>query len=374
MGCWNGTCAISNLHVRSGQKVAVFLLMKNNEARTFCYGNALYDLCPVPFYGEYNDYGAVENCYGFGRDMVVEELRHQLYEFGQGPNEYHDCVVNKTNFNLELLFEADHEDRLGIHDHRNYNQDEYDKNELEVEREKGGLTPEQNFELDRLINKIKKVDTFRQVTHVIVHADVMNAILEKWYIEDYVGDNKGNQGYQNNYVHFYFKDLVDSIPEYIRRLKEKQDEIKKLREDMDGIGGLANNPTMQKAFNRVFRGSFEWNDVCQAGRWMEYFKSNSNMTYGLIDVHETVGEYCVAEDWDDLAAFTREVLTTAWINSFMSYTRKIWTQQTGAGSQSDEHLGYKVLAETVLDILKEERKEYEEDEEIDSEDELEEAK
>jgi hypothetical protein len=83
MGCWNGTCAVSNLHVTAGQDVIVFLLLKNNEHRSFCYGNALYDICPIPFYGKYNDYGAVEDCTGFGLNIVVEALRERLYEPGR---------------------------------------------------------------------------------------------------------------------------------------------------------------------------------------------------------------------------------------------------------------------------------------------------
>jgi len=363
MGSWNGTCAISNLHIHARQKVAVFLLLKNNEPRSFCYGNALYDICPIPFYGEYNDYGAVENCYGFGRDIVVEALRAQLYEFGQGPNEYHDCVVNRQNFDIELLFDADHEDRLGVEHRPHFNMDEYDKRELEKKRdERNGLTAAENFELDRLINKIKKVDTFRQVTHVIVHGDVMNAILDKWYIEDYVGDGKGNQGYGNNYTHFYFKDLVASIPEYIRRIRVRQEEIKKIQAEMIEDCDLLKDPVMLARFNRVFRGSFDWNDPCQAGRWMEQFKNSSNQEYGLIHVPDVVNELSDAEEWEDLADFTREVLTTSWINSFMSHTRKIWTKQTGAGSQNQEPLGYQVLAESVLSILKAEHDEYAEDE------------
>lgn len=114
MGNWNHTCAVSNLHITAGQKVVVFMLLKNKNDRTFCHGNALYDVCPIPFYGEYDDYGSVENCHGFGLNIVIEAIRNRLYRFGQGPNQYHDCEVNKDNFNIEKMFEADHEDRLGI--------------------------------------------------------------------------------------------------------------------------------------------------------------------------------------------------------------------------------------------------------------------
>lgn len=366
MGCWNGTCAVSNLHVTAGQRVMVLMLLKNAEARSFCYGNALYDICPVPFYGKYNDYGAVEDCEGFGLNLVVDALRSQLYEFGQGPNSAHDCVVNQSNFDLDLLFEADHEDRLGIQENHRWSSDSYDLGELQRQKEeKNGLSPEQNFELDRLANKIKKVDTFRQVTHIIIHSDILDAILTKWYIEDYVGDGKGTTGYGKNYNHLYFKDLMDSVPEYMRRVKEKSSEMKKSVERLKDSSLTAEQISEYRSaiFYISHQGAFEWDDPCMAGKWMNYFKRSESNGWALIDVGEYVREYTEAEDWDGLEAFTKEVLTTAWINSFMSYSRKIWTKQSGKGSQNNEHLTYEILANAILDVVKAEKAEYEDEEE-----------
>lgn len=356
MGSWNGTCAISNLHVTAGEEVVVFMLLENKESRTFCYGNALYDVCPVPFYGKYNDYGAVEDCHGFGMNIVVEAIRDKLYQFGQGPNSVHDCEVNKENFDIEKLFDADHEDRLGIQHYSRWNRDEYDRKELEKKKDEDGLTESQQFELDRLASKIKKEDNFRRVTHVIIHGKVFKAITEKWYIEDYVGDGKGDKGYGNNYRHLYFKDMLNSIPEYIRRTREHYE---KAQAELDAMTEA--DKASAAAFSRIMRSMrseiFKWDDPCMAGQWVEYFRRDSSSVWGLIDVHEYVNEYIDAKDWAGLESFVKEVLTAAWVNSFMSHTRKIWTKQTGMGSQNSEPLGYQVLAESVLDILKEEAEE-----------------
>lgn len=345
MGCWNGTCAVSNLHVRYGQDVAVFMLLKNNEPKSFCYGNALYDLCPIPFYGEYNDYGAVDGCHGFGLDLVIEAIRDRIYEFGQGPNSCHDIVVNKKNFDLEMLFNADHEDRLGIQELRHWSQDSYDLRELQG---KESLTSDQQFEHDRLVAKIKQQDTFRQVTHVIIHGDIFRSIMNDWYIEDYVGPGNGNQGYENSYKHTYFKDLEASIPEYIAARKKEAEEIEASEDD-----------AMKIIMRRMARRSGnEWNNPNHATRWLASFNSGSSMEFGLIDVSDYIEEYIEQKDWEGLETFVKEALTGAWVNSFMSHTRKIWTKQTGAGSQNQEPVGYKVLAESVLKVLKAEKAEY----------------
>lgn len=359
MGCWNGTCAISNLHITAGQDVMVLLLLKNDRTGDgFCYSNALYNICPVPFYGKYDDYGSAEDCEGFGLNLVLEALRQQLYEFGQGPNEYHDCEVNRKNLDIDKLFEADHEGRLGIQEARNWNGDAYDKQKLEeIRDEEGGLTESQQFELDRLANKIRNVDTFRQVTHVQIHGDVYRGIMKDWYIEEYLGDGKGNQGYNNSYIHLYWKDLEGSVEEYVRRLKEAH---YKLKEELAGLSDESRKDLL--TYNRILRAArndtFGWDDPCMAAKWMNYLKSDSSMTWDLIDVPSIIGELAEQEKWDSIVSLSKEVLKVMWLNSFMAHTRKLWTKQSGAGSQNAEPVGYQVLANTVLDILKKEREEY----------------
>ena len=361
MGSWNGTCAVSNMHIHSGQEVAVFMLLENKEKKSFCYENALYDVCPLPFYGEYNDYGAVENCSGFGLPIILDQIKKQLYEFGQGPNPYHDPVVKRSNFNLEVMFDADHEDRLGIQGHRTWSGDDYDKRELE---EMDSLTADQQFELDRLAAKLKQVETFRRVTHVIIHGVVFKNIMEKWFIEQYIGDGKGTSGYGNNYNNVYFKDIVDSIPEYVENCKKKY-------APEEGDVDDPKSATLRKHMLRYSSDNEDWNHPNLATKWMGGFGNSSSDVFGLISVKDYVAEYCEAGDWDGLAAFVKEALTGRWVNSFMSYTRKVWTKQTGVGSQSNEESGYLMIAQSIHDVIKADKERYgsyddeDEDEEVD---------
>lgn len=361
MGCWNHTCAVSNLHITAGQEVVVFLLLKNHTAddSSFCYGNALYDVMPLPFYGKYDDYGGVEECHGFGLPIILEELKGRLYKFGQGPNECHDCEVTPESLTIEKMFEADHENRLGIQDHPSWNNDEYQKRELEKMREEKGLTDSQQFELDRLASKIKKQDTFRQVTHVVVHGEIFKAITEKWYIEDYVGEGKGTTGYGNNYNHIYFKDLIAFIPAYIDKKRAAIEEYEQKRAELGNNSDPAKTRAISRLLSQLDRE--DWNSPNLAARWMADFKSGgSSSVWDFINVEEHVREYAEAKDWEGLAKFTHEVLTAAWVNSFMSYTRKIWVKQTGQGSQNSEPLGYQVLAQATFDILDAEKAERDE--------------
>jgi hypothetical protein len=345
MGSWNGTCAISNLHITLGTDVVVFMLLKSRDGTSLCHSNAFYDVCPIPFYGKYDDYGGVEDCFGFGLNIVLEEIRNQLYEFGQGPNSFHDTEVNRGNFDIDRLFKADNESRLGIQHLYHWDQDGADLGELERKRTEGeSLTNSQIFEMNRLSAKIKQEDTFRQVTHIIVHCDIFRSIMDTWYVEEYVGEELGQCGHGNRYTHTYFKEVEHSISELIARKQAKKAEIEKKQKE------LAGTPMSNFTYRTLYANDYDYNDTCLAARWMCVF-NNSSSVFGLINVDFHVAEYVDSNDWDGLASFIKEALTVAWVNSYMGHTRKHWSKQTGSGGQDSDHLGHTVLANTVLKIL-----------------------
>lgn len=64
MGCWNATCNVSNLPIFAGEKVVVIPLvrvMEGARATNCCYPTDNFVPYAFPIFGEYNDYGGVEN-------------------------------------------------------------------------------------------------------------------------------------------------------------------------------------------------------------------------------------------------------------------------------------------------------------------------
>lgn len=60
MGCWNETCAITNLPIRAGDPAVAVLLKKHDAAHIGIYPDDLYSPQGLPLFGEYNDYGNLE--------------------------------------------------------------------------------------------------------------------------------------------------------------------------------------------------------------------------------------------------------------------------------------------------------------------------
>ena len=69
MGCWNGTCAISQTSINYQDEVVGIILESNTygdkgthipNCGGFCYSNELYKPMLVPFYGKYDTYGSID--------------------------------------------------------------------------------------------------------------------------------------------------------------------------------------------------------------------------------------------------------------------------------------------------------------------------
>jgi len=95
MGCWNKTCAISQLPIQYGSATVRFVIIRGKQisgTRTDVmpsYSNYLWDIIPVPIYGRYNDYGGQEDNPGqeykydfltrmYGRELTSDDPNYKL--------------------------------------------------------------------------------------------------------------------------------------------------------------------------------------------------------------------------------------------------------------------------------------------------------
>lgn len=98
MGCWNGTCMISNLPILSGEKVKLVFLHRPYKDESiyksaYCYPNGIFHPGAFALDGEYNDYGSVEN--------IIEDLNFTLI------NKYFKDKYKKIKVEKEELSKFD---------------------------------------------------------------------------------------------------------------------------------------------------------------------------------------------------------------------------------------------------------------------------
>lgn len=75
MGCWNGTCNISNMPIFEGDKVVLIPLMKVHEGAAFntCYPTDNFIPLGFPIIGYYNDYGGLY-------DIEISDVNREYFK------------------------------------------------------------------------------------------------------------------------------------------------------------------------------------------------------------------------------------------------------------------------------------------------------
>ena len=81
MGCWHGTCFITNQAIRVGEDVALILIKQTDwkylesdiGGGGFCESDTFFRPVQYTFFGEYNDYGSIEN-YDEKTKNVIESI------------------------------------------------------------------------------------------------------------------------------------------------------------------------------------------------------------------------------------------------------------------------------------------------------------
>lgn len=308
MGCWNQTCGLSQLHIRNGQDVMVVALVKNNGYDSLCYTTPFYAPVMLPFYAKYNDYGGGEECSGIGLNRVMEAIKEQLVELPVGENQYHDIAVKQEGFDDEVFFEAIHEGRLFVK----------------------GYRPRQR----------------QHVEFVMFHMDVVNHILENRKIERYVGQNKGDTGWDNSYIVGTFKDVVADIPACVdHMIASRIDDGNPLRyfEPLRTLRSLNNRETgaVNHAASLLHREEYRYSS--------------------LIHIGSEVSDLLELNDRNGVIELLTEHLKVMWIDGFMLDTRKFWSPQAGAGSQAQEPQGYLLLIDAMKSVLDAEKREWDEE-------------
>jgi hypothetical protein len=297
MGCWNGTCAITNLPIYAGEKVYVFFLREgafyDKYIGNHCDPDNYYSLDPLYFEGEYNDYGSVENITGDLVDVILDRLKDELVEMEQGENQYHDVEVKKEGLTLEKVLDIDHESRLFV--------------------VADGFDQQHGADKQRL-------------THITIRKGVLDRILETYKWESYVEVSDGK--YEDVVMSFsslYDEDIIESIRLDLQKAWESKT---KFRE-------------MYVAFPELIFSSVEsavWRGII-AGR------SNGNGIDRL--ACRLASQMC--NDPIKFKALMRQVLTRVWLNRFYNDSRRMWFKPSGCGSQNSNTEAQRIIAQVTMD-------------------------
>lgn len=288
MGCWNHSCAVTGLPIFVGEEVEVIILTSENnpDASSRCYPNSYHTPIPLTFHGRYNDYGAVEECDGVALPFLINAIRERLFEMEEGENEYHDIPAKRDEFNVDKLFELDHENRLMITNYK-------------MQSDMRDAIP---------------------LKHIVVRKNVYDTIVAKYKLEYWDREDQKTKFNQ-------LKDVVLQYDEFLKDIDEAMniDEILFAYRVRECIGKTVVGELLS------FRG-------------MATFGFNR-----LITPNEVIVNMCKTHNARDVKEFMDNVVRFALFTLFMSDTRRSWCVSSGVGSQNDDTNSHEMAARLTLD-------------------------
>lgn len=320
MGCWNGTCGVSQIHIRAGEEVVVFPLA-SVPASDLCYTTGFWSPFALPFYGQYDDYGNAEETHGIGLKYLLTEL-HRV-RLGDEEAEADVDVVGSE----EAFWNGTHRRTLFI---------------------KGG-----------------SYHPKAQIDKMMVKKSILDHLMENFQMESYDWDNKT---YESTYYYYTYHDLVKGIPAIADALLDvdslfpnfnvlpepDRTAMKRMMMRHDYLGGICralNKDDDLKQSDPLYN---------RAASWLSH--QPSHLRYGgfAFNIDDVVSELVENADRDSLIAVLTDYMTMMFVDQLFMTTRKLWTPQGGAGSQSDEESGYRALAAAVTSVLDAEARERDE--------------
>ena len=283
MGSSNKTCALTNLPIFHGERVYVFVLHEKEDdygRDRACYSNYLYKPLLLPFESDYDDYGGGENSGGYAFPIVMNALKRKLIEKEVGKDDYSEMEIKRDGFNEELFFKSVWANRL-------------------------------------------EVNTYygpKKVKFVMMRKDVVDSILERWVIEEFVDyDYNLNKGVYRKYT---FQDVLNDVEPYLAKREQKYKD--------------------ENLVSRKFR----------------FLEQNCHNTILIPDLE--LSNLLFHGKFSEAKPFIETLLKGVFVHEFMESTRRCWVPPCGEGSQDNDHDPYELLSNVILERIESHKKEMEE--------------
>lgn len=322
MGCWNQTCAVSNLPIMVGDEVVLLPLISSGNTEnvgTTYYDTDCFAPLSMPIYGEYNDYGGVESV---RTNVVNEELLKHLKFFTENGN-YKITEEDISKAYKRSVFKSLKYITSEICDLLPKTQMEWDG----VEEFANTITYEPCFVEYR--SKLSGDFEYRIISYMMIHRDLYDAMVKN--VSQRIPYDKDK----------CYRDLYrERIKKYIEKCRMK----KRMRKE-----AIENAETKEQK------------DMAEVYDMMDNYPFNNHASNLRIcdNITPAIGynfliEKLIEEDNNELM---EEILDSIMFKEALSIARKGYLVNTGLGSQSREYQMHKVIADFtelhISNVLKE---------------------
>lgn len=289
MGCWNATCNVSNLPIFYGDEVVLIPLMKVKDKTRFntCYATDNFVPFAFPIFGKYDEYGGLE-------EIVPDKLNETLlrsYEYWHFRDEEYNDKKSEYIPISEKSFEQFVNDVLCCHE---------------------GAYIKMNTGLHK--------NDMVEINYIMVHYDLYLTLLN---------DVKNRTPYGSDKC--YQQCLFDFFKKKIEQCKKTVGDYDKLMTELPDKKAYFEAIKESEIINRtkdVFSYGISLNPSCHS--WTTVMKK-------------------LIEDFDE--EILKKVVNQTLFTQVLSFLRKGYHCDSGAGSQSEETHIHRLLAEWIIDKI-----------------------
>ena len=318
MGCWNGTCGLTNLPLRAGDKVMGVLVRipyrnKLEDMSGSCYSTDLAWPVTAGFEGEYNDYGGIE-------DLVPSPVLEEI------------------------------EKRFGVEDACVFINDVVERDEF--------YYPGAYWDMVDYHKSVAKAEGKEYAEPVKGEEGEGRDGLGLWMCHKSAWDNLTRSpelktGWKGVHPFNYYK---DSFSDYCKKLKAAV-EMEERWAKMDEEGDLSEE---LKAIREEYKDDYFFSKLgigripfaeCVGSR-----ESGSDMNEELCGyarmLEEMIIDKNIPVDDPNMVAFVDRLCESRAMNIVIGNLRKTWYPQSGKGSQANPYAWYYKLIESMEQIMR----------------------
>lgn len=314
MGCWNGTCFVTNTPIHAGEPVEVVFMRSTphaDRASTVVYSYDIWTPYALTVSGIYDDYGSAEDITGPAKDLVLKAFKDNLIEKTEG--ELKRDLVIREGFDYGALFSAIHEGALET--------PEYEYSTWQMFRNLHKKMADEGDE--RIEEEFPETQPTCFISKVLIHKKVYEKVVNQFTLNVYHRLNDE----EHEYIDIGLADLLALYDEW-RDPEYKESECHR----------YGSQPVMEML-----------NSIISLRSWHAYFPKLKDDS---IDPMEHLLElrkgnlYPVAKD--DYDVFENAV-KFGWFCAFVNSGRKLWAPTAGSGSQDQNRDAQVLTAKMILE-------------------------
>jgi hypothetical protein len=320
MGCWNGTCGLSQIAITAGTKVKAVIIQNKArmpEASGFCYSSGYADPKTFVIEGIYNDYGSIESVVDNKAIRLFREYFNEELKNGNitvDPDDYYDREmfgdgeIDYTKVTHEQFIDLFERDRVNI---------------------------KTTYYSHPEGNKHATVNLGLMMFHGDVYDSVKDSILNcsdwdyKNLKEDIIRQDCSyavEDMFENPKMDRYTQEELDELAEELKMVKENDDTEKqdKIMEEIALIIRLSS------------RSSGSWDsEIRKTGKWSNavgIFRGSEGGNMRVFNnYHGMLKADYNPDEKEEIIDMLAEMI---YLINMMSSLRKPWQAQSGKGSQS----------------------------------------